>query len=505
MDENINLTASDITDPSVDASSNPIPFKILKGDRKSFKSLEAYNEGTMYYCTNTGELFIAQKGEDGQVQAKEIGQVGKNFAVNSNEEIASNGNFAEVNGEIFNDYINNRASGMYSHAEGFGTTASNTASHAEGRGTGALAVYSHAEGYNTTASNSYSHAEGYSTEASGSRSHAEGYNTTASGNSSHAEGYSTTASSSYSHAEGRGTTASGIRSHAEGSNTTASNYAAHAEGDSTEASGDSSHAEGYETEALGDYQHVQGKYNISDTTSAHIVGNGTSTNRKNIHTLNWNGTAWFAGDVFVGSAEGKNKDGGSKKLATEEFATNAANTVKQELQEVLDNKQNKGNYLVTDSSNVQCVTGGLVIGKSTTAGISGTGTGRIMFTGQSNPLIGIQAIAADGTAKTPFYVQAIASDDTMCIGPTSTRALKFDSNGNMTSPANLSIGGSISEGGTLLSNKYATKIEVSNLIHIGNDEPNPRNGAVLWINPSSGLKYWDTTTSQWLIVPVAFM
>ena len=57
-------------------------------------------------------------------------------------------------------------------------------------------------------------------------------------------------------------------------------------------------------------------------TYANIVGNGTSdTARSNAHTLDWDGNAWYAGDVYVGSTSGTNKDEGSKKLATEEFVT----------------------------------------------------------------------------------------------------------------------------------------------------------------------------------------
>lgn len=56
-----------------------------------------------------------------------------------------------------------------------------------------------------------------------------------------------------------------------------------------------------------------------------IVGNGTSdTERSNAHTLDWNGNAWYSGDVYTGSTSGKNKDEGSKKLATEEYADNVA-------------------------------------------------------------------------------------------------------------------------------------------------------------------------------------
>lgn len=135
---------------------------------------------------------------------------------------------------------------------------------------------------------------------------AEGSNTIARGWGSHAEGNNTIASGESSHAEGSYTTASGIQSHAEGYNTTAS--------------GQISHAEGRGTVAQGNNQHVQGKYNIADTTSAHIVGNGGDNySRSNAHTLDWNGNAWFAGDVYTGSTSGTNKDAGSKVLATKEY------------------------------------------------------------------------------------------------------------------------------------------------------------------------------------------
>ena len=71
-------------------------------------------------------------------------------------------------------------------------------------------------------------------------------------------------------------------------------------GNGVEASGNYSHAEGYYTKASSENQHVQGRYNIEDTANkyAHIVGNGTDdTNRSNAHTLDWQGNAWFAGEV----------------------------------------------------------------------------------------------------------------------------------------------------------------------------------------------------------------
>lgn len=173
----------------------------------------------------------------------------------------------------------------------------------------AIGQYSFAEGFDTIASEFYSHAEGYTTTSSGVGSHAEGFNSTSSNFGSHAEGYATTASGIGSHAEGCATTASVDGSHSEGMETTASNFASHAEGKNTTASGEC--------------QHVQGKWNITDTTSAHIVGNGSSTSKSNAHTLDWDGNAWYSGDVYVGSTSGTNKDTGSKKLATEEFVQNA--------------------------------------------------------------------------------------------------------------------------------------------------------------------------------------
>ena len=168
-------------------------------------------------------------------------------------------------------------------------------------------ISSYAEGYFTISNGVYSHAEGCLTIASGDCSHAEGNSAIASGDCSHAEGNSAIASGTSSHAEGYSTIASSESSHAEGSSTIASSESSHAEGSSTTASGTSSHAEGYSTIASSDYQHVQGKYNIEDTSStyAHIVGGGTSSsNRKNIHTLDWNGNAVFSGDVTATDSNG---------------------------------------------------------------------------------------------------------------------------------------------------------------------------------------------------------
>lgn len=181
----------------------------------------------------------------------------------------------------------------------------------------------------------------------GRNSFAEGFNTTASGNNSHAEGSSTTASGLSSHAEGANTRASDSSSHAEGSSTTASGSDSHAEGSSTRASGLSSHAEGFRTVASGNYSHVQGKYNIEDSsnTYADIIGNGTDrTACSNAATVDWNGNAWYAGDVYVGSTSGTNKDEGSKKLATEQDIENCLTAMSAKADIV------NGQYAVTATS-----------------------------------------------------------------------------------------------------------------------------------------------------------
>ena len=163
-------------------------------------------------------------------------------------------------------------------------------------------------------------------KAIGKHSVAEGYYTTAIGDYSHAEGYDTTAIESYSHAEGIRTKAS-WGSHAEGTDTETRGYNSHAEGGYTLAAGSYSHAEGFQTIVNKSYQHVQGKFNVIDNNSSHIVGNGTYDARSNAHTLDWNGNAWFAGDVYTGSTSGTNKDAGSKKLATEDYVNESLSEV----------------------------------------------------------------------------------------------------------------------------------------------------------------------------------
>jgi hypothetical protein len=214
-------------------------------------------------------------------------------------------------GEVFNDYANNTAPGVNSHAEGqeteavgvnshaegFQTHANKDNSHAEGRITVADGVASHAEGSETQAPGDYSHAEGNSTVASGSSSHTEGYNTkatksnshaegqktVASGLNSHAEGYQSGALGMNSHAEGQETEAVGVNSHAEGFQTHANKDNSHAEGRITVADGAASHAEGSETQAPGDYSHAEGQKTVASGSNSHAEGQGTTAGAANAH------------------------------------------------------------------------------------------------------------------------------------------------------------------------------------------------------------------------------
>lgn len=200
-------------------------------------------------------------------------------------------------GEVFNDYDNNTAVGVNSHAEGQKTVASGSSSHTEGYNTKAKNSNAHAEGNSTVASGFNSHAEGYQsgalglnshaegllTNASGLNSHAEGHQTESVGANSHSEGYQTHANKNNSHAEGRITVADGDASHAEGDETQAAGNWSHAEGYMSLAEGIASHAEGQHTTASGDYSHAEGTSTRASYINAHAEGQETMAGAANAH------------------------------------------------------------------------------------------------------------------------------------------------------------------------------------------------------------------------------
>lgn len=217
---------------------------------------------------------------------------GQSFIIDGKTVVASD------SAEIFGDYSTNIATGQWSIAEGSGTVAKGRASHAEGAYSKALNDGCHVEGYQTEATGYWSHAEGEMTRVTSYASHAEGsYCTLPNGTKRYG-------------------TAAGYASHIEGGGCHATGSCSHAEGLATTVSGAQSHAEGRYTIAAGGAQHVEGIANIEDAEGKyiHIAGNGAFDARSNAHHLDWDGNAWFAGDVYVGSTSGTNKDEGSVKL-----------------------------------------------------------------------------------------------------------------------------------------------------------------------------------------------
>jgi hypothetical protein len=186
-------------------------------------------------------------------------------------------------GEVFNDYVNNKATENYSHAEGNATKANGYSSHAEGTKGIATGSESHVEGYDCQAQGTHSHAEGSNTISKGQDSHAEGNKTTANGQNSHAEGQLNNASGVNSHAEGQETEAVGVNSHSEGFQTHANKNNSHAEGRITVADGDASHAEGDETQASGDYSHAEGQKTVASGSNSHTEGYNTKAKNSNSH------------------------------------------------------------------------------------------------------------------------------------------------------------------------------------------------------------------------------
>lgn len=217
---------------------------------------------------------------------------GKNFEIDGSTKTAG------THAEVFGDYDKNIAIGDWSASFGSESKAIGRASFAEGVMSQAIADGSHVEGYGSKATGYWSHAEGEMTVVSSYASHAEG-------------SYCTLPDKTK-----RYSTAAGYASHTEGGGCHTTGSCAHAEGLATTASGAQSHVEGRYTIAAGGAQHVEGTANIEDTGDKyiHIAGNGTFEERSNAHTLAWDGTAWFAGDVYVGSTSGKDKDEGSVKL-----------------------------------------------------------------------------------------------------------------------------------------------------------------------------------------------
>ncbi|MDD4989436.1 MAG: hypothetical protein PHV42_03350 [Candidatus Pacebacteria bacterium] len=179
-----------------------------------------------------------------------------------------------------------------------------------------------------------------------------------------AVGNGATASALYSTAIGAGTSAGGNYSTAMGAGTTANGEVSTAMGQSTTATGNYSTAMGQNTTANGNSQTTIGKFNISDTFSAFIIGNGTDgSSLSNALTVDWKG------NTNIASGAG--------------YQINGAN--------VLTASTTLGNYFVGNSGNL------------TMTGDSNTALGGVALlsntTGTSNTSVGNAALVSNTTGN----------------------------------------------------------------------------------------------------------
>lgn len=202
------------------------------------------------------------------------------------------------NGELFNDYQNNKAEGLYSHAEGTKTSASGVASHAQGTSTQANGDNSFAGGLNTKAEGDNSTAlgtgstvtaEGTNGTAIGTNTVVEGVNGFAGGEGSQANGNSSfsfghgnvvdsengvsfgngnTVTGENGFAIGNGNTCSGIDSFSSGNNNKA-------QGNNTAVFGDNSTVSGQGSVSFGTENTVSGDYSLASGTNVAITENNS--------------------------------------------------------------------------------------------------------------------------------------------------------------------------------------------------------------------------------------
>lgn len=118
------------------------------------------------------------------------------------------------------------------------------------------------------------------------------------GNKSCSQGTNNNVSGNCAFGSGINSTATGQASVSMGTNNAASGNYSVASGDSTVASGGNSFTGGHGTKASGENQAVFGQFNVEDTTSLFILGNGTDDiNRSNAVKVDNVGNATFSGNI----------------------------------------------------------------------------------------------------------------------------------------------------------------------------------------------------------------
>lgn len=297
---------------------------------------------TTYWSAGTGPSAIVMKESDSSASGNRAVSEGYLTTASGNYSRAQNWQTSATTTAAYAEGYQTRASGFYSHAEGSGSIATGNTSHAEGlsttaggigshsqnSGTKALGTSSHAEGQSTTASGTGSHAEGNATLASGTNSHAEGFQTSATTTYAHSEGQFSLASGAGAHAEGYATRATGNFSHAEGFETSATTTYSHAEGADTLASGAGSHAEGLNSRATGDYSHVEGATSTGSGTASHAEGVQTTASGNYSHaegssTIASGNTSHAEGSATTAGGDTSHAEGaGTTALGTSSHAQN---------------------------------------------------------------------------------------------------------------------------------------------------------------------------------------
>ena len=187
--------------------------------------------------------------------------------------------------EVFNDYGRNTAGGKYTHVEGYKNSLNSEGS--------AYSWATHIEGQENTEASRTS----CPSDKKASNNHIEGKLNSSCGKINHVEGVNCYAEYDTQCC------------HVEGSNSRVSEGArvAHAEGKDSKAGGNCTHVQNLGTVAEKDNCTALGKYN-KDTGHAVMIGGGSSdTDRKNILTVDWDGTVRNTGGVYAdGDVTGEN-------------------------------------------------------------------------------------------------------------------------------------------------------------------------------------------------------
>lgn len=212
--------------------------------------------------------------------------------------------------------VDTEASGYYSVALGLNTTASSQGAFAEGKNTVAHYI-AHAEGENTQALGQWAHSQGVSTAANGAASFAGGDHTIANGHASFVFGRYNAADSYDNWPTWTANTSYKVGDRVK-RNVMVQNQPTdvgyHCTVANSDATFDIDHWEldGYHM----NYVEIVGNGKQYEDPETHQMVRAGS----NAYALEWDGTAHFAGDVYVHS----NSDStGGNKLATEAYVTNA--------------------------------------------------------------------------------------------------------------------------------------------------------------------------------------